>query len=502
MESMKEGEIYWVVAHGIDQRMPAFSEKLNEAERWELVLWVRELRHRQSLIEKAQLGPYQWKLPPGFPYPKVPSDNLMTAEKVELGRHLFYDKRLSLNQTQSCATCHQASRAFADQRGRGVGSTGEVHPRGPMSLINVAYSPVLTWGNPNMRKLEDQALVPMFGDHPVELGMVGKEDLLVKRLKAQPRYQALFKKAYPGEASPISITNITKAIASFERTLLSGESPYDVYRRGDDPGAISESAKRGEALFFSERLECFHCHGGFNLTGSVDYLGKGMAEVEFHNTGLYNLAGKLSYPAANTGLYEFTRQEDDIGKFKAPTLRNIALTAPYMHDGSVKTLEDAIEHYRLGGRKILAGPLAGNGFENPNKSEFVKSFEISASEKADLLNFLRSLSDPTIATNPDWQDPWQPTVMTQRPVPSRPKYILHGEVVRVYEEDGAISLHHDEVPGFMNAMLSPQAMEFVVTDKKALAGLKPGMKIVAGVRKRGSDYLLEQIQVQRTRTKK
>ena len=130
----------------------------------------------------------------------------MTKEKVELGRRLFYDKRLSLNQTQSCGTCHQQARAFADARGRGLGSTGPLHPRGPMSLVNVAYAPVLTWANPNVRDLETQALVPMFGDHPIELGMTGKEDLLVNRLKADARYRKLFGAAFGGE---ITIANIT-----------------------------------------------------------------------------------------------------------------------------------------------------------------------------------------------------------------------------------------------------------------------------------------------------
>jgi cytochrome c peroxidase len=495
MESMKDGEMYWVITNGIEKSMPAFSEKLSEGQRWELVLWVRELRARQRQVEKSQLGPYEWKLPPGFPFPKVPSDNPMTAEKVELGRHLFYDRRLSFNHTQSCASCHQPSVAFADKRGRGVGSTGQMHPRGAMSLMNVAYAPVLTWANPNMRKLEDQALVPMFGDHPIELGMVGKEDLLIQRLRAEPRYGRLFKAAFPGETDLYTISNVTKAIASFERTLLSGESPYDEYRRGDDPNAISASAKRGEALFFSERLECFHCHGGFNLTGSVDYLGKGITEVEFHNTGLYNLPGKVNYPAANTGLFEFTQQEEDIGKFKAPTLRNIALTAPYMHDGSVKTLEDAIEHYRVGGRKITTGPNAGNGFDNPNKSEFVKAFELAASEKQDLLAFLRSLTDATIASNPAWSDPWMPAVSQQVVRLPKPKYMLYGQVVKIYPEDGAVALFHQEIPGFMNAMPGPQAMEFLTLDRQALAKLKPGMRISAAVRKRGSDYMLEQIRI-------
>ncbi|MCI0364706.1 MAG: c-type cytochrome, partial [Phycisphaerales bacterium] len=184
MESMKDGEIHWVVAHGIEQRMPAFAGKLSEQQRWEIVWYVRDLRARQRAVERSQLGPYEWRLPPGFPYPKgSPADNPMTQDKVELGRHLFYDRRLSLNQTQSCATCHQQERAFADSRGRGLGSTGQRHPRGPMSRVNVAYAPVLTWANPNVRALEQQALVPVFGDHPIELGMTGKEDLLIQRIK-------------------------------------------------------------------------------------------------------------------------------------------------------------------------------------------------------------------------------------------------------------------------------------------------------------------------------
>jgi cytochrome c peroxidase len=332
----------------------------------------------------------------------------------------------------------------------------------------------------------------MFGDHPVELGMVGKEDLLIQRLKAEPRYAKLFATAFPTDAQAFTIANVTKALASFERTLLSGDSPYDEYRRGDDPNAISISAKNGEALFFSERLECFHCHGGFNFTGSVDYLGKGFAEVEFHNTGLYNLKGKFNYPEPNIGLYEFTQNEEDVGKFKAPTLRNIAVTAPYMHDGSIATLEDAVEHYRLGGRTIKAGPLSGVGFENPNKSEFVKSFELTKPERADLLAFLRSLTDQSFLTDPRFADPWRPAVITQRPQP--PKYVLHGEVVKVFAEDGAISLYHDAIPGFMTAMQKPKAMEFIVPEKQVLKNLRPGMKITAGVRKRGSDYILERIQ--------
>jgi cytochrome c peroxidase len=363
-----------------------------------------------------------------------------------------------------------------------------------MSLVNVAYSPVLTWANPLLRTLEAQALVPIFGENPIELGMAGKEDLLLRRLRAVPQYRKLFAAAFPAEADPFSIAGVTRAIASFERTILSGDSPYDRYRRGDDPNAVSESAKRGEAMIFSERLECFHCHGGFNLTGTVDYLGKGFAEVEYHNTGLYNVKGKHSYPKANLGLYEFTNNEEDVGKFKAPTLRNIAVTAPYMHDGSIKTLDEAIDHYRVGGRTIRTGPNAGIGAKNPNTSEFVTSFDLTPRGKADLLAFLRSLTDETVLRRPRLSNPWVPAESTgRRPPPAAASFLLRGEVVHVYPEDAAISLFNNEVPGLITAARKPHAREFIVADKASLATLKPGTKITAAVRKQGRDYILDQV---------
>jgi len=491
MESMRDGEIFWVIGNGIPPGMPAFGAQLNETERWQLVQYVRRLRAQQRAIEKGELGPYDWTLPPGFPFPNVPHDNPMTKEKVALGRYLFYDKRLSFNQTQSCATCHQQKEAFTDGRARGKGSTGELHPRGPMSLVNVAYSPVLTWANPLVRTLEQQALVPLFGDDPIELGMTGKEDLLVQRLKSDARYRKLFAGAFPGESDPISVRTVTQAIASFERTILSGDSPYDRYRNGDEPNAISTAARRGEALFFSERLECFHCHGGFNFTGTVDYLDKGFAEVEFHNTGLYNLKGQFSYPQPNLGLYNFTHQEEDVGRFKAPTLRNIAVTAPYMHDGSVATLADVVDHYSSGGRTIKTGPNAGVGADNPNKSDFVKRFELTAQERIDLLEFLKSLTDTTVLTDAALSDPFART--TVRSSVAVPHYVLRGEVVHAYADAGAVTLYHDEVPGLIRAMRAPMAMEFLVPDRETLRRLKPGQRIVANVRRQGSDYVLENV---------
>ncbi len=362
--------------------------------------------------EQATLGaqppvaPYRWQLPPGFPEPVVPADNPMTDAKVALGRHLFYDTRLSGNGTFSCASCHLQSRAFADALPRAVGSTGEIHPRGSMGLANIAYSPALTWANPLMRSLEQQALVPMFGEDPVELGLSGQEQQLLARVREVPRYKALFAAAYPGSGEPVSLDHIVKAIASFQRTMISGRSPYDAYKQGRT-AAISASARRGEELFFSEKTECFHCHGGFNFTGTVNYVGKGFVEIEFHNTALYNIDGQGKYPAPNTGVEAVTHEPEDMGKFKAPSLRNIAVTAPYMHDGSIATLDEVIEHYNAGGRTVKTGPHAGVGAESPLKSEFIKPMELTPQEKRDLVAFLRSLTDSTFLRDPRFTNPWR-----------------------------------------------------------------------------------------------
>lgn len=364
-----------------------------------------------------------WDLPPGFPEPKVPADNPMSAEKVALGRHIFYDTRLSVTGSFSCASCHQQARAFADPLPRGVGATGEIHPRGSMSLANVAYTPALTWANPNLRALEAQALIPMFGEHPVEMGLAGREGELLRTLAADARYREMFPAAFANEAQSISVRNITRAIAAFQRTLLSGRSPYDRFVRGET-GAISVAARRGADLFFSERLECFHCHGGFSFSGTVDHVNMAFPEVEFHNTGLYNIGGRGGFPAANPGLKEFTQRDEDEGRFRAPTLRNIAVTAPYMHDGSITTLDGVLDHYAAGGRTIAGGPHAGVGSANPNKSEFINGFTLSAQERAELMAFFQSLTDSTFLTDPRFGNPWTDTLRTRRGVPRRASHGL------------------------------------------------------------------------------
>jgi cytochrome c peroxidase len=345
-------------------------------------------------------------VPALFPQPKIPDENPLTIAKVELGRRLFYDKRLSGNQSESCASCHQQEKAFTDGRSRGIGSTGARHPRGSMSLANVAYATTLTWANPALVELERQALVPMFGETPVELGMAGQEVELVNRLRAERVYGSLFTDAFPDEADPFTVLNVTYALSSFERTLLSGDSPYDHYLSGET-SALDAAQSRGMDLFFGERLECFHCHGDFALTDSATFVGKAFDESAFHNTGLYDVDGKGAYPAESQGLIEFTHLASDMGRFKAPTLRNIAVTAPYMHDGSIGTLDEVFAHYAAGGRTIPSGPNAGIGSQNPYRSEFVTGFTLTDDERVDLTAFLGALTDEAFLKDPRFSDPWK-----------------------------------------------------------------------------------------------
>jgi cytochrome c peroxidase len=360
-------------------------------------------------------GAYQLVLPRGFPQPRIPADNPLTVDKVRLGRYLFYDKRMSVNGTSSCATCHRQELAFTDGRAQAVGATGQMHPRSAMSLVNVAYSAVFNWSNPSVHSLEEQALKPMFSTDPVELGVV-KEDLL-RLIRSDPVYRVLFPRAFPGEGNPFRIANVTKALASFERTILSGGSPYDRFHFTGDPDAIPDAAKRGEILFFLDYggPSCFRCHGGFDFSDAVDYVGRRRVSAKFHNTGLYNVAGQLSYPFPNVGLYEHTKEPADAGKFKAPTLRNIALTAPYMHDGSIATLGEVLDHYAAGGRTIGQGQWAGVGRENPGRDALVHGFPMTKQNRADLIAFLESLTDEVVTHDTRFGDPWMDKPGRDRP---------------------------------------------------------------------------------------
>jgi cytochrome c peroxidase len=232
---------------------------------------------------------------------------------------------------------------------------------------------------------------------PIELGFGSVQRTFLRAAAIDKIYRPLFRQAFPGEPDPWKAANIARAIAAFERTIVSRDSPYDRYHLHGDEGAISESAKRGEILFYLDGPSCFRCHSGSDFTDPA----------AFHNTGLYNVHGEFSYPPPNLGLYQFTRRPADIGKFKAPTLRNIALTAPYMHDGSIATLEEVIEHYAAGGRTIADGPWAGVGHDNPAKDKLVHGFTLTPRNRADLVAFLRSLTDETLVHNPAFSNPWE-----------------------------------------------------------------------------------------------
>lgn len=348
---------------------------------------------------------YTWDLPRGFPEPPVPADNPMSEAKVALGRHLFYDTRLSENGTQSCASCHVQALAFTDGRPRSVGSTGETHPRNSMSLVNVAYAATLTWANPTLTRLEAQAETPLFGAHPVEMGLRRDGSRLVD-LAADPVYARLVADAFPDLDGRWTWAEVTKALASFQRAIVSARSPYDRYHYARDDTAVSAAAVRGEVLFHSRPLSCFTCHGGVLFSGASVTAARPEAAETFRNTGLYNLGGLLSYPVPNTGLHETSGRREDVGKFKAPTLRNIEVTAPYMHDGSIATLEEVIAHYAAGGRTIASGPYAGAGRDNPRKDPAIRGFALSDSQRADLVAFLRTLTDHAVLADPRFSNPW------------------------------------------------------------------------------------------------
>lgn len=349
--------------------------------------------------------PYSWPIPAWMPAPPVPDDNPMTAEKVDLGRHLFYDARLSADGTVACVSCHVQERAFTDGREVPVGINGTPGIRNAPGLANVGYLPLLTWANPHMTSLEFQALIPLFGDAPDEMGNNGLEDTLFARLAADPYYAAAFPAAFPDRPAPDLFT-ITRALAAFQRSLISVNSPYDRFKRQGDKTALSDAAQRGEQLFFDHRFECYHCHSGIHFTENLQTRRSAFAEKGFHNTGLYNIDGTGAYPATNTGLMDLTGNPADMGKFRTPSLRNVAVTAPYFHDGSAQTLAEVLDHYRAGGRLVATGPHAGNGAQSPLRDGMIVGNSATDAEIADIIAFLESLTDEGFLTNPAYSDPW------------------------------------------------------------------------------------------------
>jgi len=310
--------------------------------------------------------------------PPYPADNPPTPIKVELGRRLFYDGDLSFTGVMSCATCHEQKRGFTDPNKTRPGVFNDPGDRNIQTLANLAWLNSLTWGGPQVDTLEHQALIPIEGLVPVEMGFHrAPEGALPARLRDQSCYPQLFAAAFPEKKGEISMDTITMALAAFQRTLVSLDSPYDRYRRGDD-SAISDQAKRGADLF--EAKQCSSCHAGPHFTDAT-LPGRKPADA-FHALSPPKPGDQLK---PDTGLHRITQKPEDIYKFRTQGLRNVALSVPYMHDGEQPTLADAIRHHYAAADRQTDARL----------KQVVGDTEI-----ADLVAFLESLTDQGFITNP------------------------------------------------------------------------------------------------------
>ena len=307
--------------------------------------------------QSPSLESYVWHLPRGFPTPQVPADNPMSEEKVALGRRLFFEPRLSITGRHSCASCHDPALSFTDGRPLAIGALGDALPRSAMTLVNVAYNISFGWTRPQVRSLEAQMREPLLNAHPVELGLAGHEDSVAAQLASDSRYARAFAAAFPGDREPATFDHLVKAIAAFERTLISGDSPFDRYVFQGDHTALAEPAKRGMALFFSGAAGCSACHSGFNFTGT------------------------WRDSQGDTGKPAFANNGTTTRPMRVPTLRNVALTAPYMHDGRFPTLEAVLDYYfSLGKRASRYDPR-------------LPRVPLAGQQRADLIAFLTSLTD-------------------------------------------------------------------------------------------------------------
>jgi cytochrome c peroxidase len=324
----------------------------------------------------------------------------MNKSQIELGRYLFYDRRLSANQTRSCGTCHNPQFAFTDGYKRSLGAFADLHQRNTQALFNLSYLKYFTAADSTIHSPLQQMKKPLFNEHAIEMGAKGHELEILDRIISDNRYLNLFVKA----GYKVDWEHIKTAISQFEESLVSFNSPNDKYVAGDS-NALSASQKKGKQLFFSASLKCASCHGGKNFSTPNMVQANGDTAYYF-NIGLYNIDNNGAYPAYDQGLMEQTKMKGDMGKFRVPTLRNLAYTAPYFHDGSTASLQDVLLHYANGGRVIADGINKGNGKLNPFKHSFIKGFNISEKEKLNLIEFLLSLSDSSFIKNPDYQNPF------------------------------------------------------------------------------------------------
>ena len=304
-------------------------------------------------------------IPAGFPKIEFPDDNQFTIERWKLGKKLFYEKALSLNSTVSCGSCHKPELAFSDNVALSLGDSGKVGRSNAPTLANIAYHPYFTRAG-GVPTLEMQILVPIQEHDEFNTNIVD----IAERLKHIPAYMEAARACYNRDMDPFVIT---RAIATFERSLISGNSRYDAYIQRGDFEALNNQEKRGLQLFLSDKTNCSKCHNGFDFTNFA-----------FENNGLYQV-----YP--DSGRFRVTGVESDRAKFKVPSLRNIELTAPYMHDGSFATLEQIVNHYNSGGAA------------HQNKSPFIKPLGLNQEEKDDLVAFLKSLTDAAFAGNSEFR---------------------------------------------------------------------------------------------------
>lgn len=350
------------------------------------------------------------RLPDHLETPHIPEENPLTAAGIELGRHLFYDRRLSGNGTQSCSDCHKQELGFTDGLTSPTGSTGTRLTRNSQGLANVAWLGNLTWAHNGFVDLETQLEVPLLSDRPVELGLNdGNLPSVLGRMYEDPVYVQLIDAAWPDRDDGLTLPKVLFALSSFCRSLVSANSPFDRFYAGDED-ALTEQQKLGMTLFNGERFECFHCHSGVFATSSYrdEHTAEGSAVTAFFNTGLYNLDEEGSYPPHDQGLYNLTLNPRHRGAFRPPSLRNVSVTAPYLHDGSEATLRDVLANYMAGGRQITEGPWTGDGRLNPHKSSFVRGFNADEEEIAAMITFLESMTDEAFLTDPAFANPWEP----------------------------------------------------------------------------------------------